>query len=66
MAVRNESRRRRTISTYQTIRLSTDFSYDAKGAIADDFAVGVDEITSVSRLAVRGDDLDHLAGIIDC
>ena len=38
---------------------------NAEGAIADDFAVGVDEITSVSRLAVRGDDLYDLAGIVD-
>ena len=38
---------------------------DAEGAIADDFAVGVDEITSVSLLAVRGDDLYDLAGIVD-
>ena len=38
---------------------------DTKRAIADDFAVGVDEITSVSGLAVGGDDLDDLAWIVD-
>ena len=38
---------------------------DAEGAIADDFAVGVDEITGLSRLAVGSDDLDDLAGIVD-
>ena len=38
---------------------------DAEGAISDDFAVGVDEITGLSRLAVGSDDLDDLARIVD-
>ena len=38
---------------------------DAEGAIADDFAVGVGEISLVAALAVGGDDLDDLTGIVD-
>ena len=38
---------------------------DTERAIADDFAVGVDEITGVSRFAVGGDDLDDPARIVD-
>lgn len=39
--------------------------HDSKRAVADDLAVGVDEIPHVAGLAVRGDNLDDLAGIID-
>lgn len=38
---------------------------DTEGAIADDFAVGVNEVALVAGLAVRGNNLDDLAGIVD-
>jgi hypothetical protein len=38
---------------------------DAKRAITDDFTVRVRDVTSVARLAIRGDDFDHLPGIVD-
>ena len=38
---------------------------DAKRAITDNFTVRVRDVTSVARLAIRGDDFDHLSGIVD-
>ena len=38
---------------------------DTKGAIANDFAVGVSEITGIARLAILRYDLDDFAGIVD-
>ena len=38
---------------------------DTKGAVSYDLAIGIGEILLVSRFAVRGDDLDDLAGIIN-
>ena len=38
---------------------------DAERAVADDFAVRVRDVTSVASLAIRGDDFDHLSGIVD-
>ena len=38
---------------------------DAKRAITDNFTVRVRDVTSVARLAIRGDDFDHLPGIVD-
>ncbi len=37
----------------------------AKRAIADDFTIGVRNVTGVASLAIRGNDLDHLSGIVD-
>ena len=39
---------------------------DAEGAVADDFAVGVGEISLGVGFAIGCDDLDDLAGIVDC
>lgn len=38
---------------------------DAKRAITDDFTVRVRDVTGVARFAVRGNDFDHLPGIVD-
>jgi hypothetical protein len=38
---------------------------DAERAVADDFAVRVRDVTSLARLAIRSNDLDHLSGIVD-
>jgi hypothetical protein len=38
---------------------------DAKRAIADDLTIRVRDVTRVTSLAVRGNDLDHLPGIVD-
>jgi hypothetical protein len=38
---------------------------DAKGTIADDFTIRVRDVTGVARLAIGGNDLDHLSGIVD-
>ena len=38
---------------------------DTKRAIADNFAIRVRDVTSVAGLAIRGNDLDHLSGIVD-
>lgn len=39
---------------------------DAEGAVANDFAVGVLELLlATARLALVGDDLDDLVGVID-
>ena len=38
---------------------------DAKRAIADDFTIRVRDVTGVAGLAIGGNDLDHLSGIID-
>lgn len=39
---------------------------DTEGAISYDLAVGIGEVLLVASLAIRGDDFDDLAGIIDC
>jgi hypothetical protein len=38
---------------------------DAKRAIADDFTIRVRDVTGVAGLAIGGNDLDHLSGIVD-
>lgn len=38
---------------------------DTEGTVADDLAVGVDEILDVAGSAIGGDDADDLAGVID-
>ena len=38
---------------------------DTKGTVSDDFAVGIGDLPLVAGLAIRGDDLDDLARIID-
>ena len=38
---------------------------DTKRAIADDLAVGVRDVAGIPRLSVRGNDFDHLSGIVD-
>jgi hypothetical protein len=37
----------------------------AKRAITDDFTIRVRDVTGFPGLAIRGDDLDHLSGIVD-
>lgn len=49
------------VRVFEELRLEDD----TKGAVADDFAVGVDKITGVARLAIGGDNLDDLARIVD-
>jgi hypothetical protein len=38
---------------------------DAKRAIAYDFTIRVRDVTGVAGLAIGGNDLDHLSGIVD-
>ena len=38
---------------------------DSEGAVADDLAVGIDEILDVTSLAIGGDDFDDLVGVVD-
>jgi len=38
---------------------------DTKRAIADDFTIRVRDVTGVASLAIGGNDLDHLSGIVD-
>ena len=38
---------------------------DAEGAVSDDLAVGVGDVTELAGLSVGGLDLDDLAGVVD-
>jgi hypothetical protein len=38
---------------------------DAERAVADDFTIGVRDVTGVTGLAIRGNDFNHLSGIVD-
>lgn len=50
-----------------TLMFGDEFSLkdDAKRAVADDFTIRVRDVTGVARLAIRGNDFDHLSGIVD-
>ena len=38
---------------------------DSEGTVADDFAVGIDEILDVAGLAIGGDNADDLARVVN-
>lgn len=47
-------------------RHDTSLKHDTKGTVADDFAVGVGELTRLSRLSIRCGHADHLHWVVHC